>query len=59
MRFNELMNFSYVEKEVTSMGFTEAHEIYMKEHLAVREGERGRRLLEGHGYAEKWFLEAV
>ncbi|GIO86627.1 hypothetical protein J25TS5_35590 [Paenibacillus faecis] len=41
------------------MGFTEAHENYMKEHLAVREGERARRLLEGHGYAEKWFLETV
>ncbi len=36
------------------MAFLEAHEVYMKEHLAVRERERERRLLEGRGYGPHW-----
>ncbi|KQX49271.1 hypothetical protein ASD40_12705 [Paenibacillus sp. Root444D2] len=36
-----------------------AHENYLSQHLAIRKGERLRRLKEGHGHAEKAFLHQV
>ncbi|NOU76036.1 DUF559 domain-containing protein [Paenibacillus sp. LMG 31458] len=36
-----------------------AHENYLSHHLAIRKGERLRRLQEGHGHAEKAFLHQV
>ncbi|WP_248928066.1 endonuclease domain-containing protein [Paenibacillus hamazuiensis] len=39
--------------------FEEAHEQWMKRHILKRSGERLRRLKEGHGYAEKLFLQHV
>ncbi|KRF18723.1 hypothetical protein ASG93_10515 [Paenibacillus sp. Soil787] len=36
-----------------------AHENYLSQHLAIRTGERLRRLKEGHGHAEKAFLHQV
>jgi hypothetical protein len=41
------------------MTFEEAHAQFMKTHLEKRKGERLRRLQEGHGHAEKLFLENV
>jgi hypothetical protein len=36
-----------------------ALENFLTEHLAKREGERYRRLKEGHGHAEQLFLQQV
>ncbi|MFD0698267.1 DUF559 domain-containing protein [Paenibacillus sp. GCM10027628] len=39
--------------------FDKAYEVYLQQHLAIRKGERLRRLREGHGHAEKLFLQLV
>ncbi|SDG29034.1 hypothetical protein SAMN04488542_13340 [Fontibacillus panacisegetis] len=39
--------------------FEEEHAGYIEQHLGIRSGERARRLQEGHGHAEKLFLENV
>ncbi|MGO4549093.1 hypothetical protein AB4Z29_30325 [Paenibacillus sp. 2TAB23] len=41
------------------MSFHAIHERWLGVHLTEREGESKRRLLQGHGHAEKLFLEAV
>lgn len=41
------------------MDFNEAYDAFIKDHAARRSGERLRRIREGHGYAEKLFLEQV
>ncbi|MBW4838431.1 MAG: endonuclease domain-containing protein [Paenibacillaceae bacterium] len=41
------------------MGFQETHALWLSDHLSRREGERERRLQEGHGHAEKAFVEKV
>ncbi|HJV46006.1 MAG TPA: DNA-binding response regulator [Bacillota bacterium] len=41
------------------MGFEMKYEAYLEEHLSIRSGESYRRLKEGHGEAEKLFLEKV
>lgn len=41
------------------MGFDEAYDQFIRHHLDLRRGERRRRLEEGHGHAEKMFLENV
>ena len=41
------------------MGFSEAYEAFMDSHLERRSGERLRRLRDGHGHAEKMFLNNV
>lgn len=41
------------------MTFEEAYVRFMEKHLAARKGGRKRRLEEGHGHAEKLFLENV
>ncbi|WP_410770696.1 helix-turn-helix domain-containing protein [Fontibacillus sp. BL9] len=41
------------------MEFSEAHNIFLERHRTVRQGECLRRLKEGHGHAERLFLEAV
>lgn len=41
------------------MSFETAYNVFMNEHKKQRRGERLRRLAEGHGYAEKLFLEQV
>lgn len=41
------------------MDFSEAYAKFINRHLSLRTGERARRLQEGHGHAEKVFLEAV
>ncbi|TXK74458.1 DUF559 domain-containing protein [Paenibacillus sp. N3.4] len=39
--------------------FHEAHQAFLSEHAIKRSGERLRRLKEGHGHAEKMFLQHV
>jgi hypothetical protein len=39
--------------------FSTSHDSWIKEHLERRSGERRRRLQEGHGHAEKLFLELI
>jgi len=39
--------------------FADAYQAFLEYHLARRSGERLRRLREGHGHAEKAFLELV
>lgn len=41
------------------MGFAEDHAQWVEGHLKKRKGESHRRLKEGHGHAEKLFLEYV
>lgn len=41
------------------MSFELAHTAFMEDHLARRSGERKGRLLRGHNYAEKLFLQQV
>lgn len=41
------------------MDFSKCHTSWIKEHEERRSGERRRRLQEGHGHAEKLFLELV
>ncbi|SDN31951.1 hypothetical protein SAMN04487897_102493 [Paenibacillus sp. yr247] len=41
------------------MGFLQEHEAFVRLHEEKRTGERLRRLQEGHGYAEKLFLQQV
>lgn len=41
------------------MGFRETHTKWLSDHLERRQGERERRLKEGHGHAEKAFVEKV
>lgn len=41
------------------MGFQETYAQWISDHLGRRQGERERRLREGHGYAEKAFVEKV
>lgn len=41
------------------MTFADAYQAFLEYHLARRSGERLRRLREGHGHAEKAFLELV
>ncbi|MBO8173455.1 MAG: DNA-binding response regulator [Bacillaceae bacterium] len=41
------------------MGFEPAYHAFLKYHLNARNGERQRRLEEGHGAAEKLFLKKV
>lgn len=41
------------------MGFQQMHAQWISEHLERRQGERERRLREGHGHAEKAFVEKV
>ncbi|MNM80856.1 hypothetical protein D3C76_75270 [compost metagenome] len=41
------------------MGFQETYAWWLSDHLSHREGERERRLREGHGHAEKAFVEKV
>ena len=39
--------------------FEDKHKQYINSHMTRRKGERLRRLKEGHGYAEKLFLQNV
>ncbi|WP_240415526.1 endonuclease domain-containing protein [Paenibacillus periandrae] len=39
--------------------FIEAYHAFLREHAGSRQGERLRRLTEGHGFAEKLFVEQV
>lgn len=41
------------------MEFEEAHDLFMDKHLNERSGERRGRLVRGHNYAEKLFLQNV
>ncbi|WP_248924504.1 endonuclease domain-containing protein [Paenibacillus hamazuiensis] len=41
------------------MAFQSAYNLWMEGHLHKSKGERRRRLIEGHGHAEKLFLEQV
>jgi hypothetical protein len=41
------------------MGFEEVYALFMINQLKTRKGEAKRRLKEGHGHAEKLFLELV
>lgn len=41
------------------LDFELAHESYIEKHIALRNGERKGRLLRGHNYAEKLFLQNV
>lgn len=41
------------------VGFEEAHNLFIQEHLACRTGERRRRLESGHSHAESLFLRNV
>lgn len=41
------------------MGFQETYTQWLSDHLSCRQGERERRLREGHGHAEKAFVEKV
>lgn len=41
------------------MGFLETYAQWLNDHLSCRQGERERRLREGHGHAEKAFVEKV
>lgn len=41
------------------MGFTEAHEEWLKSHVKQRTGERKDRLQRGHSYGEMLFLQKV
>ncbi|MBW7454937.1 hypothetical protein ACFOLF_28745 [Paenibacillus sepulcri] len=41
------------------MAFLPVYRSWMEKHLNSRSGERERRLAEGHGHAEKLFLEKV
>ncbi|MFX3636311.1 MAG: DNA-binding response regulator [Candidatus Pristimantibacillus sp.] len=41
------------------MTFNSLHEKWLTAHLKQRKGESWRRLVDGHGHAEKLFLEAV
>ncbi|MDF2925008.1 MAG: hypothetical protein K0R57_3922 [Paenibacillaceae bacterium] len=41
------------------MGFQEEYEAFLQKHKEERTGEALRRLEEGHGYAERLFLEQV
>lgn len=41
------------------MRFDEAYQTFIDSHLNLRTGERRRKLEEGHGYAEKLFLQQV
>jgi predicted transcriptional regulator/very-short-patch-repair endonuclease len=41
------------------MSFGEAHKQFVYHHQGLRSGERLRRLREGHGHAEKMFVENV
>jgi very-short-patch-repair endonuclease len=41
------------------MKFEEAYEIFIRQHLKTRKGEARRRLQEGHGHADKLFMEKV
>lgn len=39
--------------------FTAVHEKWLEEHLSSRDGEKARRLKEGHGHAEALFVKQV
>ncbi|KRF37993.1 hypothetical protein [Paenibacillus sp. Soil787] len=39
--------------------FEKAHEALLAKHISIRGGERLKRLKEGHGHAEKLFLEQI
>ncbi|MCY9697783.1 hypothetical protein [Paenibacillus alginolyticus] len=39
--------------------FEKAHEAFLAKHISMRGGERLKRLKEGHGHAEKLFLEQI
>jgi hypothetical protein len=39
--------------------FEEAYELFIQQHLKTRKGEARRRLQEGHGHADKLFIEKV
>ncbi|MGO4273748.1 DNA-binding response regulator, partial [Paenibacillus sp. TAF58] len=39
--------------------FEKAHEVFLAKHISMRGGERLKRLKEGHGHAEKLFLEQI
>lgn len=39
--------------------FEKAHETFIAKHISLREGARLRRLEEGHGHAEKKFLQQI
>jgi hypothetical protein len=39
--------------------FEKSYEVFLQEHYAMRNGERLRRLKEGHGHAELLFLKQV
>lgn len=39
--------------------FENAHEAFLTKHISMRGGERLKRLKEGHGHAEKLFLEQI
>lgn len=41
------------------MDFNEAHSAFIAYHLSRRAGERARRLMTGHGHAEREFLKRV
>ncbi|UKS24872.1 DNA-binding response regulator [Paenibacillus sp. HWE-109] len=41
------------------MDFYQEHEIFVQHHKLRRSGERLRRLQEGHGYAEKLFMQHI
>lgn len=41
------------------MEFEEAHGMFINKHLTERLGERRGRLVRGHNYAEKLFLQNV
>jgi hypothetical protein len=42
-----------------NLDFIEAYHTFLREHARSRQGERFRRLTEGHGFAEKLFAEQV
>ncbi|KWX85304.1 hypothetical protein AMQ83_25565 [Paenibacillus riograndensis] len=41
------------------MGFEQAHSMFMDLHMSQRAGERRGRLVRGHNFAEKLFLESI
>lgn len=41
------------------MKFDEAHALWIQQHVSMRNGERKRRLIKGHGHAEKTFAHRL
>jgi hypothetical protein len=51
--------FIFLYGGVLRLGFDIAYNDFIKKHKKQRRGERLRRLTEGHGHAEKLFMEQV